>query len=314
MITKWHETNHKLLLLQELHGRVNLSKQDYDVLMRYLSGLDGERKFLEVVGDIAHVIMLWDIYLEAYSAQFDFLIIDEDYVFHFDVKNYSGVYEYKDGLFKSANGRVNKRLMLQLTGSEEGLKQFLMTHGFNKKVVSRIVFMNESFQLYGDVDKYILFYYDLERIIDYLKRCDGIHDDMLALSDVLIQHHGDDSKFINIDDYEIDHVRAGVRCPKCRHVGMSRDEKRHKYRCICGHTITNKEAVDIIFRMLELFGVKKIRKRDLNQHLCMPDRTLKRILKHYYYKNGNGRETYYTREKVCVPDDDFDNLIDNYLD
>lgn len=83
MITKYHETNDKLLMLYELQGRVNLSKNDYDVLMRYLSGLEGERKFLDVMRDLEGVVILWDIYLEDYSAQFDFLVLDGRYVFHF---------------------------------------------------------------------------------------------------------------------------------------------------------------------------------------------------------------------------------------
>ena len=156
MIAKYHETNDKLLLLHELQGRIRLSRSDNDTLLRYLSGLEGERKFLDVMGEIDDVVILWDIYLEDYSAQFDFLVLAGRYVFHFDVKHYSGVYAYKDGLFKSANGRVNKRLMMQLTGSEAGLKQFLLNHGFHYKVTSRVVFMNESFQLIGDTDKYIL--------------------------------------------------------------------------------------------------------------------------------------------------------------
>ncbi|TDM15265.1 nuclease-related domain-containing protein [Macrococcoides canis] len=301
MITKYHETNDKLLMLYELQGRVNLTKKDYDVLMRYLSGLEGERKFLDVMCDLEGVLILWDIYLEDYSAQFDFLVIAGQYVFHFDVKHYSRVYEYKDGLFKGANGRVNKKLMLQLIGSEAGLNQFLLHHGFHYKVASRVVFMNESFQLIGDTDKYILFYYDLGRVVKYLKGSAGISDAMMRLSDTLIAHHGDDSKFYNIDDYDIENIRTGVRCPKCRRVGMSRDGKGHKYRCRCGHTVSNRQAVDIVYRMLQVFRVKSIRKCDLNRHLGMPDRTIKRILKQYYNKNGTGRGTYYTKD--CVEEE-----------
>ena len=91
MIAKYHETNDKLLLLHELQGRLDLSKSDYDLLRRYLSGLEGERKFLDVMGEIDGVVILWDIYLEDYSAQFDFLVLAGRYVFHFDVKHYSGV-------------------------------------------------------------------------------------------------------------------------------------------------------------------------------------------------------------------------------
>lgn len=72
MIAKFHETNDKLLLLHELYGRLDLSKSDYDLLRRYLSGFEGERKFLDVMGEIDGVVVLWDIYLEDYSAQFDF--------------------------------------------------------------------------------------------------------------------------------------------------------------------------------------------------------------------------------------------------
>ncbi|PKE34261.1 hypothetical protein CW697_02100 [Macrococcoides caseolyticum] len=313
MIAKYHETNDKLLLLHELQGRIRLSRSDNDILLRYLSGLEGERKFLDVMGEIDDVVILWDIYLEDYSAQFDFLVLAGRYVFHFDVKHYSGIYTYKDGLFKSANGRVNKRLMMQLTASEAGLKQFLLKHGFHYKVTSRVVFMNESFQLIGDTDKYILFYYDLGRVVDYLKGNAGICEDMMRLSETLIAHHGDDSKFYNTDDYDIDNVRLGLRCPKCRRVGMMRDSKGHKYQCRCGHRVSNREAVDIVYRMLELFRVDKIRKCDLNRHLEMPDRTLKRILKQYYYKNGTGRGTYYTKDSVR--DNQFlDDLVDNYFE
>lgn len=261
-----------------------------------MSGLEGERKFLDVMGEIDGVVILWDIYLEDYSAQFDFLVLAGRYVFHFDVKHYRGVYEYKDGLFKSANGRVNKRLMMQLTGSDAGLKQFLLKHGFHYKVTSRVVFMNESFQLIGDTDKYILFYYDLGRVVDYLKGNAGICEDMMRLSETLIAHHGDDAKFYSTDDYDMDDVKPGIRCPKCRRVGMIRDVKGHKYQCRCGHRVSNREAVDIVYRMLELFRVDKIRKCDLNRHLEMPNRTLQRILSKHYIKKGINRGIYYEKK------------------
>ncbi|WP_419895480.1 nuclease-related domain-containing protein [Macrococcus psychrotolerans] len=296
MIAKFHETNDKLLLLYELYGRLDLSKSDYDLLRRYLSGLEGERKFLDVMGEIDGVVILWDIYLEDYSAQFDFLVLAGQYVFHFDVKHYSGVYAYRDGLFKSANGRVNKRLMMQLTASEAGLKQFLLKYGFHYKVTSRVVFMNESFQLIGDTDKYILFYYDIGRVVDYLKGNAGICEDMMRLSETLIAHHGDESKFYNTDDYDMDDIKRGIRCPKCRRVGMIRDVKGHKYQCRCGHRVSNREAVDIVYRMLELFRVDKIRKCDLNRHLEMPNRTLQRILSKHYIKKGINRGIYYEKK------------------
>ncbi|MGZ9848681.1 nuclease-related domain-containing protein [Macrococcus psychrotolerans] len=296
MIAKLHETNDKLLLLHELYGRLDLSKSDYDLLRRYLSGLEGERKFLDVMGEIDGVVVLWDIYLEDYSAQFDFLVLAGQYVFHFDVKHYSGVYAYRDGLFKSANGRVNKRLMMQLTASEAGLKQFLLKYGFHYKVTSRVVFMNESFQLIGDTDKYILFYYDIGRVVDYLKGNAGICEDMMRLSETLIAHHGDESKFYNTDDYDMDDIKRGIRCPKCRRVGMIRDVKGHKYQCRCGHRVSNREAVDIVYRMLELFRVDKIRKCDLNRHLEMPNRTLQRILSKHYIKKGINRGIYYEKK------------------
>lgn len=296
MIAKYHETNDKLLLLHELQGRIRLSRSDNETLLRYLSGLEGEHKFLDVMGEIDGVVILWDIYLEDYSAQFDFLVLAGRYVFHFDVKHYRGVYAYKDGLFVSVNGRVNKRLMMLLTGSEAGLKQFLLNHGFHYKVTSRVVFMNESFQLIGDTDKYILFYYDLGRVVDYLKGSAGICEDMMRLSETLIAHHGEDSKFYNTDDYDIDSVRLGLRCPKCRRVGMMRDSKGHKYQCRCGHRVSNREAVDIVYRMLELFRVDKIRKCDLNRHLEMPNRTLQRILSKHYIKKGINRGIYYEKK------------------
>lgn len=295
MITKMHQPNDKLKLLQELNGRILLSKDDCSLLYRYTTGYNGEKQFFKQIMHLENIVILWDIYLEDYSAQFDFLLITQECIIHIDVKNYSGVYEYFDGLFKSENGRLNKRLMSQLITSEEGLKQFLTDYGFKFNVMSRMLFINESFQLMTGSDKRILFYYDVPRVVDYLKNCNGITESMLELSDTLIDFHRSDAKFIHLDEYDFNRVKPGVRCPECRHVGMMRDEKRHKYRCRCGNTMSNREAVAVVFDMLVLFGVQYIRKCDINRHLGLPDRTIKRILNQQYCKHGSGKQTYYTK-------------------
>lgn len=93
MFIKVHHPDQYIQYLLAVEDRITLQENDRINLFRYKSGLSGERMFYNLLKNILEGIKIWDITLDNNgSSQYDFLIVVDKVIYHFDVKNYSGVY------------------------------------------------------------------------------------------------------------------------------------------------------------------------------------------------------------------------------
>ncbi|MCE4955981.1 nuclease-related domain-containing protein [Macrococcoides caseolyticum] len=295
MIVKAHNPSQYISYLLEVDQRIYLIKKDYLALSHYRKGLEGELKFLHVIKDIENVIILWDIRIEMPGEiQYDFIIITQDTVFHFDVKNFSGRYNYEDGIFMSENGYVEKDLMSSLKKAHKKMEKLIIDNKFGFKMVSKIIFINDTLDLCnfpgsGDV----MFYFDIHKIVAHLQRYKHIDSEMQRLAKLLIDLHKNNSEHEVIHYYDFNQMKPGVKCKACGRIGMKHYRKSRFFKCICGYKERNSEVLERTYNAISLIEKGLVNTSKMVSWTKLSDRTLRYFLGRRYKKIGSARATYY---------------------
>lgn len=140
-------------ILEVLDGRMRLPSDAAGVLRRLRKGYDGEVRFRDWLE--AHLqsdcIVLYDLLLEVDGSEFqiDCLVIQQREVWHFEVKNYEGMFQFRDDAFYSLpSGRKLQNPLNQLERGNLLLDKFLRVHGFQFPIRSRVVFINPRCTIY----------------------------------------------------------------------------------------------------------------------------------------------------------------------
>lgn len=295
MLLKTHHPSRYLSYLLEVDQRIFFKKRDYLALSHYRKGLEGEEKFLHLISDIENIIILWDIRIEMPGEiQYDFIVITEDTVFHFDVKNFSGRYDYEDGIFTSENGYVEKDLVSSLMKGHKKLKQIVKENGFHFNVISKIIFINETLDLRNfPGSKDINFHFDVHKIVNHLKRYQHINSEMQRFANILVEQHKNDSEHEEINYYDFERMKVGIKCSKCGKLGMSHKFKKQYFICSCGHKENNKEVMIRTFDAIAAIKKGRAKTTEIAKWTGLNERTIRYFLSKHYQKVGEARSTCY---------------------
>lgn len=296
MFLKLHEPDNKISYLMNVDGRCNLTKDDRTALFAYQAGLAGESQFYEQLQGVEGGLKLWDITLkESSKAQFDFLIIGDGKIFHFDIKNYSGEYTYIDGLFKNNRGSVDQTIISQLKRADIILPQFLIRKGFQYEHVSRIIFVNENFVLRNfNGDEYIKFAGQIPGILDYLKRLGPPTDEDYRLAKALIAANVVDNYRFAYYDYG--QMKKGYRCPGCKRFERVKVAiKRKNVVCVCGRMMTKSEYILECAKQVWSLKNAPFKIQEIADWSQCDKRTVQRALKKFCKYDGvnRGRNYYF---------------------
>lgn len=166
----------------------------------YLANLDrgrfGEEWFAtEVLGGLtfAHLV-LRDLRLRLNQNHFqiDALLLCGKQVIVFEIKNWSGTFDYVDGQIVSCRtAKPYKNPVEQLGRCVANLQYLLDSWGFEMEVVGRIVFVNSTFCLYhAPVDQPFLFVPELAEWVKGLNRFPGwVDESHHQLAEMLAARH-----------------------------------------------------------------------------------------------------------------------------
>lgn len=153
MFIKTHLRSDYYRYLQAVEGRQTLDDVDHLNRRNYTKGIDGEKAFYTLLMPCGG-IKLWDLALRTPAlSQYDFLVIYGQTLFHFEVKNFSGQYRIVNHQFVSEHDHVHHDVLSQLNRAHYHLQKVLMKNGFDLKVVSKVVFVNEDFHLSGPIEQ-----------------------------------------------------------------------------------------------------------------------------------------------------------------
>ncbi|WP_414052962.1 nuclease-related domain-containing protein [Macrococcus animalis] len=297
MIMKTFEPTEYQAYLLDVENRIVLDDLDTMNLKRFHQGYDGEFLFYDMIKDIEGCIVLWDISLETPGrAQFDFIVITEDCIFHFDVKNFSGKYTYKDGNFISSKQYVSSDVLPRLKRGHQVMRQFLAQSGIDISYYSKVVFINETFQLKGfEASELVLFAKDVDKVRDYLSSKKLITQEMIDLGNELLYHHKPNNYFERIHYYSVEEMRKGVRCIKCRRIGMRHDKGEKYMKCQCGFKESNVDVILRTYEMLKRLGVTKVTVALLVEWTSLNLRCVQKIVQKNFKQCGRSKATYYEK-------------------
>src|SRR5690625_35276 len=173
MIYKPRTKPKELTILELLNKRTELTSKDHKHYFSMKKGYEGEVKFDELLTDKMQCdcLILNDLLLEVNNTTFqiDSLIIKQEKIFFYEVKNFEGDYYYENGkLFKRPKYEILNPLD-QLNRSDSLLRQLLLSLGFKPQIDASVVFINPEFTLYqAPLDKPIIYPTQLRNYIQSL--------------------------------------------------------------------------------------------------------------------------------------------------
>jgi len=300
MIIKMRNQPEELRILTSLNTRMELPEKDRQKYWSLLKGYEGELHFDRWIDPLeTENLILNDLLLEVSGSMFqiDFLVIFQDTIYLFEIKNYEGDYYYDGEKLRTINGKEVKDPLLQLKRSESLLRQLLNTLGYHVSINAFVIYVHPEFALFqAPLDQPIILPNQMNRFLNKLNNIKSkISVRNTKLAEKLLSLHLPESPMERNHEYEYGELKKGVFCVECG--GALGDYKWPSLTCTkCG---TQENVESTIFRSVEeyrlLFPKEKITTNTLFDWCgyLIPKRTIKPILRKNFKTRGYGQWTYY---------------------
>ena len=264
---------------------------------KWFSGLPGEW------------IVLHDLLLDHGGSvfQIDSLVIGEDRIYLFEVKNFEGDFYLEDGKWLSTSKNEIKSPLLQMQRCESALRQLLKSLGYQSPIESTLIFINPEFTLFNcSPNLPILFCSQMSRFSKkLLKRSSSsgkLNSRHTLLAEKLCELHIEKSPYERLPEYQYDELRKGIVCVGCG--GMAVLASKNFLGCNnCSYT----EKVEMgllrsINEYMVLFNTNSCTSK-LIYDWCghtVSIRTIQRILSDHYLLSGHGKSTCYLLKGTII--------------
>ena len=287
-----------LRVMESLFYRMDLSKEGKKYYYNQISGHEGECELdSHTIKFSNRYPVLNDLNLEHRKNEFqiDALVIKDNTLHLYEVKNFKGDFFYENGKLRShANSHVANPTG-QSDRAESLLYNLVRELGYQYDVKENIVFIHPNFFMYNaPSDKNYLFLSQIESHLNQAfpyEEMDSHRDfirDLLALNNP-------DYRAKQIPEYDYSDLRKGIYCPEC--FSFNHTHSRQNRICLdCG----NKEAVvQAIYRSTEefklLFPDKMIKTSQIYDwcNQVYSHQRVYKALKTRYKKNGNTKSACY---------------------
>jgi hypothetical protein len=300
MIIKTRNQPEELRILTALNTRMELPEKDRQKYWSLLKGYEGELHFDHWIAPLeTENLILNDLLLEVSGSMFqiDSLVIFQDTIYLFEVKNHEGDYYYDGENLRIITGKEVKDPLLQLKRSESLLRQLLNTLGYQFSLNVYVIFVHPEFALYqAPKDEPIILPTQMNR---FMKKLNNIKSKISVrntkLAEKLISLHLPESPMERNHEYEYGMLRKGVFCMGCGGV----ENVYHQPKLLCT-TCGNSEHIEAaILRNVDefrlLFPKEKIT-TNLIYDWCggsISKRTIQRYLMKNFKVKGVKNWTYY---------------------
>jgi hypothetical protein len=300
MFIKERSESEELRVMKALNYRMDLEENDKYYYLNLLKGYEGEVMFDEYLHRITtDSYVLNDLLFELNHSHFqiDSLMISQNHLHLFEVKNYQGEYYFDSDKFKMVNGTEVKNPILQLDRNESLVRQLMNSIGIKIPIKAYLVFINQEFTLYqAPLDRRIILPTNLNHFIQQLNNQKSILNNQHGrLSEKLLSIHLPKSPYTKIPNYDFSKLRKGVFCESC---GTAMDGYYgRKFTCkTCGKSAnTEKALIRNVQEYKVLFPDNKI-SSSLVHEWCggvFPKKTIRQILKKNFVVSGYGQWSYY---------------------
>lgn len=289
-------------LLHVLHSRITLTNVDAQRFSNLFKGIAGEQQFEKLTASLqSDFYLLHDICLEHNHSifQIDTLLISEQEIIIFEVKNYEGEYVYESESFRmlSTNQEILNPLH-QLNRSKTLLQSLMKKMKVHIPIKGYLIFINPEFTLLqAPVDMPIILPSQLKRFLRQLNQTpSSLTKQHEQLAEHLVNIHLPTSPYERETFYSYNQLQKGIRCPECGKF-MSRKNIRTLACVVCGL----EEALDAgIIRSVNelklLFPEMKISSSIVWEWCAIVDsqKTIRRVLVQNFVYEGGKKHRYYT--------------------
>lgn len=227
MIIKPRFESVELMLFRSLHLRMKLSEKDVNYYFYLEKGFEGELqfdKFCEIFSN--EYLILNDLLFEVNSTTFqiDSLLISQNAIFLFEVKNYDGDYYIEGDEWYSIFQKEIKNPVRQLKRSESLFRRLLQDLGISYSIESYVVFVNPGFLLYqAPMNLPIIFPNQINRFLDKLNtKPRNLTNKHTKLAEKLVSMHVSESPYTKVPDYSYEQFEKGITCGECRSFSTSK--------------------------------------------------------------------------------------------
>ncbi|MCM3652459.1 nuclease-related domain-containing protein [Metabacillus litoralis] len=300
MLMKPHIEPVELKLLSYLSKRKNLSSKEKLHYLNLGKGYEGESKVAAWLENLtSEWIILYDLLLENNGSlfQIDTLLISQNTIYLFEVKNYEGDFFINADNWYTKSGNEIKNPLLQLKRSVSLFRRLLQDYKLSFSIEAYVIFINPEFTLFqASLNLPIILPTQLNRFMKNLNMSTSIlNDKHVKLAERLVSDHIHQSPYTQIPKYDFHQVKKGITCPLCTSFLTScNDSQLVCEGCGCKEDI---EAAVIrnIKQFQLLFPDRKITTSSIHEwcKVIESKKTIRRILKRNYTLVGFGRSSYY---------------------
>lgn len=290
-----------LSVYDALVSRFLFSDEDRANHHRLRRGFRGELEFSKVLqaASPSESLLLHSLSLKSNNSKFqiDSLLLNNQTVYLFEVKNFAGdYYIQKNNWYAGNSDREITNPFIQLKRCESLLRQLLSSFNVTYKIVPYVVFIHPEFTLYNASRNLpLIFHSQLRRFFhrDFFQPFPYSETDY-EIAQILTQEHKEDLRLEQLPDYSFEAMKKGVKCEECENF-MEVGTKQSLFCRTCRLFEKNEEAIlRSIKEFVILFPRKRITTRKIT-HWCQhfSESTIQRVLRKNYQKAGAGRTIYY---------------------
>ncbi|WP_252183235.1 nuclease-related domain-containing protein [Rossellomorea vietnamensis] len=290
----------ELRLLKILNARTTLPEKDLKNLIASEKGYLGELKFDEwAIPLVNEMVFLNDLMLEHQGSKFqiDSCALASKTIFHFEVKNFEGDYQIKNGNWISPSGEEKKDPLIQLKRTESLIRQYTQQLGFHCNVESYLIFINPEFYLYNPPNNpFIIYNPQLNRFMKkFQNRSLKLNKFDLKLAEKLCSHHIEESPYLRLPHYSFEDLRKGILCTKCHGFYEASLGKSLVCKSCGGSELKSPAILRTVEEFKLLFPDEKVTTKRI-QIMCggiIDIKTIRRNLSGHFIMKGFGKHSYY---------------------
>lgn len=221
MIYKSRIESDEIKILRFLNLRMNLEESYYKRFRNLVKGFEGEVVFDSFTEKLQcqSYILLNDLLLETKNGKFqlDTVMISQDPIYLFEVKNYEGDYYFEGDRFYALPKKEITNPLHQLQRSESLLRQLLQNLGYRIPIEAYVIFINPQFTCYkAPLNEPIIYPNQLSRFMNNIDRSPSILNNMhKKLADQLVSMHQIELPYNKLPPYGYDKLKKGNICERC---------------------------------------------------------------------------------------------------
>ncbi|MCC5896077.1 MAG: NERD domain-containing protein [Alkalibacterium sp.] len=301
MIIKERTKSSNHSILESLNNRMTLSFSEKSQFENQVKGYEGEQLFDTYIKDSpVNGLVINDLLLKSRDThyQIDSLVITENHIYLYEVKNYSGSYEYKAGSIFSESGHVLQSPTAQAERKKGYLYNLLLKLGQKAEISTYVIYINPEFYIYSlPPDPSIIFAGQVSNHLkDLINQTKPFSDRELSLGHKLVNLNDDAFRPSNLPEYTFNQLKKGILCPYC----FSFEYTNSRQCRICSSCGYQEKTAEAIHRSIEefrlLFPDNHITKQ-LIYIWCgsvWSKSRIQDVLNFHYQTHHAGRGTYYS--------------------